>query len=375
MSILLSLSKVGRVMVLMTLSFWPCLSQAADPKPDETFDFGRGALGADVSHEFHLVNSGTSQLTITEVKTSCPCTRIVAFPKNIAPGQIGIITIDTKLDRAGSKEVLVTAMTDGKVPSHIFAVKGEIIAAANDPKLFVEPKALISQPKAEDSYIDVRSNVAFGEARIPASMNLPLFELPARTYLKSRNLIIVGTGMDDTALVGTANTCRKEGFSSIRIMRGGIRQWQQAGGRLEGIFFGHPALDEISASQVYSSIIHSPWLVLVPKAADYEGKVSISIQVISYDDVKSVEGIAKAALANNDGITGIVVFAASDQNRATLTRLLPALDRPLFVVTEEWRTFATLAMADAQSSEQEPVTKSVTSGPLTHRIIGCSSCP
>jgi rhodanese-related sulfurtransferase len=364
--------------VLMALVLWPCISLAADSKPDEVFNFGKGTLGSEVRHDFHLLNSGTSRMSINQVKTSCPCTRIVAFPKTIAPGQIGIISIATKLDQTGNKDVLVTAIPDGKAEAHIFVIKGEITGSMPiDPDLFIEPKKLLGSTKPEILYIDVRPNIAFDEARIPASLNMPLFELKARTYLKSRPLVIVGTGIDDAALVATVEACLKERFISVQIMRGGIRQWQQAGGRLEGVLGQRPPLDKITASQLLSGVEHSPWLMLVPKGA--EGKVKVTglpqAQIIFYDDIKSVEKIAKATLALNTALAGVAVFAASDRDQVVLSRHLPSIERPLFVVSEPWAALTALAMAAAKSSEGEPVFKTIVSGPLTHRIIGCPTCP
>jgi rhodanese-related sulfurtransferase len=366
-----------RVPILIALLFWPCVARAADLKPDEIFDFGQGALGSEVQHDFHLVNAGTSPLTINEVKTSCPCARIVAFPKSIAPGQTGVISIDTKLDQMGGKDVLVIAVTDGKPAPHIFAIKGEVLAAAPvNPDLLVEPQKLLGAAKSEAMYIDVRPNVAFDEAHIPSSMNVPLFALKARTYLKSRPLVIVGTGSDDRALVATVEACRKEGFSSIRIMRGGIRQWQQVGGRLEGVFWQQPPLGKITASQLLGSAEYSHWLVLLPRnpggvmPADSHLKMEMS----SYAEVAEIEGISASAFADQKkDFSGVVVFAATDADRETLNRLALKLQHPLFVVDEPWTSFTSLVSTRHLAMDRS--TKTEASGPLTKRLMGCATCP
>jgi rhodanese-related sulfurtransferase len=376
MKTLLRISSAARLMVLLALL--PCLVRAADPKPDETFDFGQGAVGSELNHDFHLVNAGSTPMTIDEVKTSCPCTRIVACPKPISPGQTGVISIDTKLDQAGGKDVLVTAMIDGKTPAHIFVIKGEVMAASSvSPDFFAEPKELIAGAKTTAvMYVDVRPNIAFNEARIPASINVPLFALRVRTYLKSHSLVIVGSGVDDLALVSTVEACRKEGFTSIRIMHGGIRQWQQAGGRLEGIFGQQPPLSKITSSQLLSSAEHSRWLVLFPKKLPgaIPANSNLQLELSSYEGVAEIEGISASAFADpKKDFAGVAVFAATDADRENLNRLASKLQHPLFVVDEPWTSFASLAAMPDLAADRS--TKTVASGPLTKRLMGCATCP
>jgi rhodanese-related sulfurtransferase len=370
-------SKAGLMGMGVVVMLLPAFLFAADLKPDETFDFQKGILGSEVKHDFHLVNSGSDALTLQEVKSSCECTRITSFPKTITAGQTGIISIATKLDRTGGKDVFVTAIIAGK-PSHVFEIEGEVAAdttAATAPDLWAEPGELLAKSHADLTYIDIRQGALFDQAHVRRSMNVPIYALNTLTYLKSKPIVVIGDGTDDAAMAPSIEKCRQAGFTSIRIMRGGIRQWQQAGGSLEGVFSQKPPLAKVSAMQLLNSADHSSWMVLVPPSIKNDPKLASQnqVKVLSYDDIRNVEAIAKAALSKNAGVVGVAVFAVSDQDREVLSREVPALDRPLFVVNEPWTDFTTLLAS--QALEKESAIKTVSSGPLTHRLIGCPTCP
>jgi hypothetical protein len=93
----------------------------------ELHDFGKIMQGETVSFPFSFVNSGKSDLIISDVSTSCGCT-VGSFPKNpIHPGKDGIIKVS--FNSAGkhgfqNKNIVIVANTQPNTT--ILRIKAEV---------------------------------------------------------------------------------------------------------------------------------------------------------------------------------------------------------------------------------------------------------
>jgi rhodanese-related sulfurtransferase len=84
-------------------------------------------------------------------------------------------------------------------------------------------------------WIDPRTETAFREEHIPGAVNIPLGSLREDdARLEGFNVFIV-YGSDYGDAVATAMTKRllAEGFDDVRLLRGGLRGWKQAGNEVE----------------------------------------------------------------------------------------------------------------------------------------------
>jgi len=91
-------------------------------------DFGRIIQGERVYYRFKFTNTGTSDLLITKVNSSCGCT-VGKYPKEpIAPGQSDFVeaTFDSS-NRKGMQNKTITVLTNTQPNLTTLRIKAEIV--------------------------------------------------------------------------------------------------------------------------------------------------------------------------------------------------------------------------------------------------------
>jgi len=75
--------------------------------------------------------------------------------------------------------------------------------------------------------VDVRSPGEFNRSHIDGAMNLSPSEILTKDYLKSRQVILVGSGRDDHQLLKICAQLKQRGFNSVKVIRGGMLSWSE----------------------------------------------------------------------------------------------------------------------------------------------------
>lgn len=110
--------------------------------------------------------------------------------------------------------------------------------------------------------IDVRGKKDFAQFRINQSINIPLYALKTKKFLKNEKIILVNKGFDSRLLVEECEKLRQAGFGNVLVLDGGLKGWRDAGGRLEGDFFEIQKLDNITPRQIASRSNVGCWLAV-----------------------------------------------------------------------------------------------------------------
>jgi len=80
----------------------------------------------------------------------------------------------------------------------------------------------------QNTYIvDVRNEGDYDVIHIKNSLNIKQNEIKTKSFLKQKKVVIVGYGYDSKNLLNVCQKLRKTGFSSVRILDGGIVSWAQ----------------------------------------------------------------------------------------------------------------------------------------------------
>ena len=95
-----------------------------------TSDYGTVVKSEHGIRQFKFTNTGTSELKITQVRSSCGCT----IPKKpdgpIAPGASDIIEVKYDTERIGPIRKTITVASNASVPMVALKIKGEVIEEA-----------------------------------------------------------------------------------------------------------------------------------------------------------------------------------------------------------------------------------------------------
>ncbi|MBN2428957.1 MAG: rhodanese-like domain-containing protein [Deltaproteobacteria bacterium] len=81
--------------------------------------------------------------------------------------------------------------------------------------------------------VDVRAQKDFDRARIPGSVHVPLTFLKTKTFLKGKDLVLIGDGREWLPLEATCRDLKTRGFR-VSILAGGISAWLAGGGKVAG---------------------------------------------------------------------------------------------------------------------------------------------
>lgn len=112
-----------------------------------------------------------------------------------------------------------------------------------DHSLFISAASLKYQMSKNTNIVvvDVRNKDGYGAVRLPGSMNIPLFSLKTKTFLKSKDIVVTNEGYSVDSLKSECESLVSSGFK-VKILSGGLAAWKQKGNPLEG--------DPVKAGQI-----------------------------------------------------------------------------------------------------------------------------
>lgn len=128
------------LVVIALLSAWQCTGQSgksiktAENKgsavmifPEYEHQFGKVAEGEKISYQFRFTNTGTGNLVISSVMTTCGCTATKYSRRPISPGGSGTIEVvfDTS-GREGMQTKTITVNSNASVPVILLKITAEV---------------------------------------------------------------------------------------------------------------------------------------------------------------------------------------------------------------------------------------------------------
>ena len=157
-----------------------------------------------------------------------------------------------------------------QIPAKLLAGKPK----QHNPAFFMSLKSVLMKlrQKRQLLFVDVRDASDFKRARIPGSINIPLFSLKTKTFLKSGTLILINKGFNYSQIERVCQRLRDAGFTYVWILAGGLRYWIQRGLPIEGNLFVQKSVNSISARDFYLERNYDNILVvdvsvaMIPKA-------------------------------------------------------------------------------------------------------------
>ena len=167
-----------------------------------------------------------------------------------------------------------------KVVSSITGISTKLLSVepvSRDSSCILTPQSLLKIRKNGDNavLIDIRSNENFQKVRIPGSINIPLYALKTKDFLKSKLLVLINEGDGYQMLERECEKLKKLGFQSIYILYGGLNYWNDVDGSLEGDFFAIESISDIEPAGYFVDRNYDDWLVI--DVSKSEGKMAGNI--------------------------------------------------------------------------------------------------
>jgi len=166
--------------------------------------------------------------------------------------------------------------------------------------------------KQEIILIDVRKRDEFEKFRIPGSINIPLFAMKTKVFLKHKSLVLVNEGYSYSQLERECEQLRKCGFK-VWLLNGGLHYWRQKGGSLEGDAFSQKELNRIPPAIFFTEKDYENWLMIDISTSKDSGARSLvpqSIPIPYSNDAKGFISRFKRTSAKYEDkqFTSVLIF-------------------------------------------------------------------
>jgi len=113
---------------LLTLGYVAVAQDVATISFDTlVIDYGQISKGADGVRQFKFTNTGTADLEITQVRSSCGCTIPKKPEAAVAPGASDVIEVKYDTERVGPIRKTITVASNASNGMVALKIKGEVL--------------------------------------------------------------------------------------------------------------------------------------------------------------------------------------------------------------------------------------------------------
>ncbi len=212
-----------------------------------------------------------------------------------------------------------------KIPNELIARK----LKKHDPSLAISVEAVLYKLKRNQKFtlVDVRSRQDFQRLHIPGSINILLYAVKTKAYLKSASVVLVNEGFRYAELENECRRLAERGFM-VSILDGGLPAWKRNGGQLVGDLFVLDAMKTVSSQVFYRAKDYENTLVLDissqrSKASSQLIPYAKHLPVLDNSD-RSMPGLRKL-ITKNKPFQSIVIFNESGEQYEKAEKMLNRL--------------------------------------------------
>lgn len=183
--------------------------------------------------------------------------------------------------------------------------------------------------------VDVRASAEYEAAHVDGALNASVVQLKVKPYLKDRAVVLMGSGKAEEELYMACAALKQQGFSQVRVLRGGIARWQLLGKELVGRSIGPAGVPSLKAAELWQEDqFEANVVLLAPSHASLMAQLpsAISVKALDAPTIKAVLERRKKETRNAPLASVVVVGESSDTALQALSAALPGV--PLLSYTE-----------------------------------------
>ena len=149
--------------------------------------------------------------------------------------------------------------SDAAIPSELTAKR----LKKPDHSFLVSAESVLQKIKRKQKIIlvDIRKPGEFERISIPGSINIPLYFIKSKAFLKLKPLVLVNTGYPHSQMEKECKSLRSKGFN-VAVLTGGILSWHRKGGQLKGDLFALNGYNQISPRSFFQEKDYANQMVL-----------------------------------------------------------------------------------------------------------------
>ncbi len=347
--------------------------------PADVFRFNAAGLNDRLTNRFTLRNSGAEAMEVYSVTPSCECVHVMLWPTNVAAGSTGTVEILFVPDKAGAVDYRVQVKTSSpETPEIEYAIQGVVTSAPRarvdrDWSLYLDTEAAKAAIRDPGSVllVDVRSAERFEGVRIPGAIQIPLYAVKTKGFLRGRPVVLVDEGHGSHPLDEECRKLREAGFSALSLWYGGLNAWRRRGGSLEG----SAPVDRVPPIALHDISYSTDWLVVTVGGAatnGLEGVVALSFDPAKPEDFASA---LNAAIKDRPQVGSVLIATDKGEDYPAIAGLAGRINAFVFFLDGGWAAWeAHRQMMGAIQQGRTMSTQSTSSGGGRVRP-GCGGCP
>lgn len=197
-----------------------------------------------------------------------------------------------------------------KIPDDLIARK----LKKHDASLAISADAVLYKLRQNQhlTLVDVRGQHEFEELHIPGSVNIALYAVKTKTYLKPAPLVLVNEGFRYHKLENECQRLTERGFK-VSILDGGLPAWKHKGGQLVGNLFAIDGMQAVSPNIFFREKDYENTLVVDISPARSKASSRLiayakHIPVLDGKDVSAAEFKRLISQNKNKPFQSIIIF-------------------------------------------------------------------
>lgn len=213
--------------------------------------------------------------------------------------------------------------------------------------------------KQRVTLVDVRSGKQFTQFQIPGSINVPLFAVKTKTFLKHTPIILLDEGYQPATLNAACKQLQQTGFETSFLF-GGLAAWRTQGGLLTGDIIAQKTASLVPPQAFFQEQDAAYWLIIDASSANTQ---SLFLQAVHLPDASDPEQSLRnlgATLANQETRTWqmIIIITEYGEGYSFLDQGLdPTSLPPIFFLRGGWQAYRQFMNMQTTIRQQSHVTQ------------------